>query len=136
MPLLLDTCAVIWLVNGDAVTDECRAALRNARDTADPVYVSPITALEIGLLVARGRLSLLMSPQRWFDRVLHLSGTQLSDMPPDILINSSYLPGAPPRDPADRIIAATAREFGCVIVTRDRELLDYAEQGHVRSLVC
>jgi PIN domain nuclease of toxin-antitoxin system len=61
---------------------------------------------------------------------------QLADMSPDLLISSSFLPGAPPRDPADRIIAATAREYGYVLVTRDRLLLEYAEQGHIQALVC
>ena len=57
-------------------------------------------------------------------------------MPPELLILSSFLPGSPPRDPADRILAATAREFGYVLMTRDRLLLDYADQGHVRALSC
>jgi PIN domain nuclease of toxin-antitoxin system len=136
MPLLLDTCAVIWLANREAVSDECVRALRNAHHTDDPVYISPITALEIGLLVARGRLSLLISPQRWFERLLHLSGAQLSEMPADILVASSFLPGSPPRDPADRILAATAREYGFILVTRDRPLLEYGVQGHISSLPC
>jgi PIN domain nuclease of toxin-antitoxin system len=49
---------------------------------------------------------------------------------------SSYLPGEPPRDPADRIIAATAREYGYCLVTRDRLLLEYADRGHIQVLVC
>jgi PIN domain nuclease of toxin-antitoxin system len=57
-------------------------------------------------------------------------------MSPDLLIAASFLPGKPPRDPADRIIAATARDYGCTLVTRDRSLLDYGEQGHVRVLAC
>ena len=57
-------------------------------------------------------------------------------MPPDILIGSSFLPGKPPRDPADRILAVTAREYGYQLVTRDRPLLDYADQGHIRALAC
>jgi PIN domain nuclease of toxin-antitoxin system len=52
------------------------------------------------------------------------------------LIDSSFLPGTPPRDPADRIIAATARDHGCTLITRDRVLIDYAEQGHIRVLEC
>lgn len=136
MPLLLDTCAMIWLTNGDAVSDQCIAAVNNSRESGEPIFVSPITAWEMGLLVARGRLSLMMLPQRWFDRVLQAPGARLADMSVDILIASSFLPGAPPNDPADRIIAATAREHGYVLVTRDRELLDYAEQGHIQALVC
>lgn len=136
MPLLLDTCAIIWLANGDAVSERCVAAMNNSRESREPIYVSPITAWEMGLLVARGRLSLLMLPQRWFDRVLQAPGARLADLSTDILIASSFLPGTPPNDPADRIIAATAREHGYVLVTRDRALLDYAEQGHIQSLVC
>jgi PIN domain nuclease of toxin-antitoxin system len=136
MPLLLDTCAVVWLANGDEVSNDCVVAMRHAHKVDDPVYISPITALEIGLLVARGRLGLWISPQRWFDRLLHLSGARMSDMPTDILIASSFLPGIPPRDPADRILAATAREYGCVLVTRDRPLLEYGAQGHVQALAC
>jgi PIN domain nuclease of toxin-antitoxin system len=61
---------------------------------------------------------------------------RLADMSPDLLIASSFLPGRPPRDPADRIIAATARDYGCTLMTRDRALLDYGEQGHIRVLAC
>ena len=57
-------------------------------------------------------------------------------MPPDLLIASSFLPGKPPRDPSDCIIAATARELGATLITRDRALLDYGEQGHVSVVEC
>jgi PIN domain nuclease of toxin-antitoxin system len=61
---------------------------------------------------------------------------QLAPMSADLLIDSSFLPGKPPRDPADRIIAATARDHGCTLLTRDRALIDYAAQGHIRVLSC
>jgi PIN domain nuclease of toxin-antitoxin system len=57
-------------------------------------------------------------------------------MPPDILMASATLPGTPPRDPADRIIAATARCYGHAIVTRDGELMPYAAAGHVHVIAC
>jgi PIN domain nuclease of toxin-antitoxin system len=60
----------------------------------------------------------------------------LAELSPQILIASSFLPGDPPTDPADRIFAATAREYGYTLVTRDRPLLDYAEQGHLKALAC
>ena len=136
MPLLLDTCATIWLANDEPVSAETLDALRHARETGEPVYVSPITAWELGLLVSRGRMNLLMTPERWFDRLLQAPGLRLADMPPEVLIASSFLPGTPPNDPADRIIAATAREYGYRLVTRDRPLLDYAERGHLQALGC
>jgi PIN domain nuclease of toxin-antitoxin system len=77
-----------------------------------------------------------MSPQRWFERLLEAPGLRLADMSPDVLIASSFLPGVPPRDPADRILAATAREQGYRLMTRDTPLLAYARQGHLQALSC
>jgi PIN domain nuclease of toxin-antitoxin system len=136
MALLLDTCAAIWLTNADPISDEAVSALRETRESGEFIYVSPITAWEMGLLAARGRVNLLMTPQRWFERLLEGPDLRLSDMPPHVLIASSYLPGILPSDPADRIIAATAREYGHTLLTRGRPLLDYAEQGHIQAIAC
>src|SRR5712671_6517376 len=100
------------------------------------VFVSAITAWEIGLLVSRNRLTLVARPERWFQRLLAIPGVKLADLSPDILIASSFLPGEPPRDPADRILLATAREFGARLVTRDRLLLKYGEDGQVSTVAC
>ena len=134
--LLLDTCAAIWLLDDAAFSDEAVGALDHASDIGEPVYVSPITGWEIGLLAARGRSVLTMPPQVWFDRLLAVPGMQLADLSPRILIAASFLPGAPPRDPADRIILATAREGGFRLVTRDKHLLAYAEEGHIAAIAC
>ena len=134
--LLLDTCAVIWISKSEPIADEASQALRSAYQADEAVYVSPITAWEIGLLVARGRLNLQMTPDRWFARLLDAPGLELADMPPEVLIASSFLPGAPPNDPADRILAATAREYGYQLMTRDRPLLAYGERGHIQTLSC
>ena len=134
--LLLDTCAVIWVANDDPIAKSARAALARALQSDEPVYVSPITAWEIGLLAARGCVRLQMPAEKWFAHVLAMPGVRLAEMSPNILIASSFLPGAAPDDPADRIIAATAREFGYLVVTRDRKLLAYAESGNCRALAC
>ena len=135
-PLLLDTCAVIWVAEDQPISPEAALALDEAHATDQFVYVSPITAWEVGLLVARGRLTTIIKPQLWFERLLDVPNVRLADMSPDLLISSSFLPGEPPRDPADRIIAATAREYGYTLMTRDRLLLSYAEQGHIQAVCC
>jgi len=135
-PLLLDTCAVIWIANGDAIADEAAEILNQVFASGESKYICPMTAWEIGMLVARGKISLSMRPQVWFERVLAVPRTVLADMSPDVLIQSAFLPGNAPRDPVDRIIAATAREFSYTVVTRDRELISYAEEGHIQVLVC
>jgi PIN domain nuclease of toxin-antitoxin system len=135
-PLLLDTCAVIWVAEDQRISETAALALDEAHAADQFVYVSPITAWEVGLLVARGRLTMIVKPQLWFGRLLDIANMRLADMTPDLLISSSFLPGEPPRDPADRIIAATAREYGYTLMTRDRLLLGYAEQGHIQAVCC
>jgi PIN domain nuclease of toxin-antitoxin system len=134
--LLLDTCAAIWLTEGDPLSEDAMNALRESTETGVPVYLSPITAWEVGLLVARKRLTISMPPEAWFERLLSASGTGLAELTGRILVASSFLPGSPPRDPVDRIIIATARQNGYRIVTRDRHLLAYAKLGHANALAC
>lgn len=134
--LLLDTCALIWLVQDERLAPTAVQALRDARDQEIDVLLSPITAWEIGLLVERGRLKISISPHDWFAEAIATSGIRLADMSPALLIESSCLPGQPPNDPGDRIIAATAREIGATLVTRDRLLLGYGAQGHLSVLRC
>ena len=100
------------------------------------VYLSPITAWEIGTLVAKGRMHLTLSPDAWFESVLALPGVRLAALTPQILISSTAMPGTPPSDPADRIIAATARLYGYRVITRDAKLLAYAAQGHILATAC
>jgi PIN domain nuclease of toxin-antitoxin system len=107
-----------------------------AYQAAERVYVSPITAWEVGLLVSRNRLNLFMTPERWFARLLSIPGMRLADMSPDVLIASSILPGDPPRDPADRIIVATARDIGATLITRDSLLLKYGQASQVSVIAC
>jgi PIN domain nuclease of toxin-antitoxin system len=135
-PILLDTCAAIWLAEAQALAEQAMLVLDDAYETRTAVYVSPITAWEIGLLTSRGRLSLLIKPQLWFQRLFDVLNFRLAEMPPEVLIASSYLPGTPPRDPADRIMAATAREYGYLLMTRDRPLLNYAGEGHIQAIAC
>ena len=134
-PILLDTCAVIWLQGGAVFRPEGEAALQEAQTVGTQVLVSPITAWEIGLLVSKGRLALSLPPLNWFEQVLDL-GVDLAPMTPDILIASSHLPGPPLRDPADRIIAATSRAMGYRLMTRDRPLLDFTASGQVAAIPC
>jgi PIN domain nuclease of toxin-antitoxin system len=134
-PLLLDTNAAIWLSR-----DELKASASEKLDEAARVgvatYLSPITAWEVGLLVSRNRLSLGTTPQRWFARILAMPNVHLAELSPDILIASSFLPGKPPRDPADRILLATARDHGATLITRDRALLQYGAEGQVSTIAC
>lgn len=135
-PLLLDTCAAIWIAEDAPIATAAAEALDAAVRHATPVLVSAMSAWELGLLVARQRLTLSMAPDAWFRRLLAVPGVAVAPLPPETLIASSFLPGDPPRDPVDRILAATARAGGYSLVTRDRALLAYGERGHLATIEC
>ncbi len=135
--LLLDTCTLIFMTQRARLAPAATELLQAVSAVGGgSTYISPITAWEIGMLTAHGRLQLLIRPERWFANLFEAPGVRLADMSADVLIASSYLPGKPPNDPTDRIIAATARELGATLVTRDRALLGYGEQGHIAVVEC
>jgi PIN domain nuclease of toxin-antitoxin system len=134
--LLLDTCTLIFMTEKEHLSRPAVDALHAVSGGAGTTYISPISAWEIGMLASHGRLQLLIRPERWFANLFEAPGVRLAELSPDLLIASSYLPGKPPKDPTDRIIAATARELGATLVTRDRALLEYGRQGHVAVLGC
>jgi PIN domain nuclease of toxin-antitoxin system len=128
---LLDTCAVLWLANGEAVDADARRAV-----AAGERHVSPITAWEIANLARKNRIALTMPVSAWLHRAFSAMGASLPELSVSILVESCTLPGMPPDDPADRIIIATARQHNLTIVTRDAAILRYAQAGHARAIRC
>ncbi|HEX3431129.1 MAG TPA: type II toxin-antitoxin system VapC family toxin [Rhizomicrobium sp.] len=134
--LLLDTCALIWIMNNDDLSATAVQYIDEAYDQGEAIYASPITAWEIGLQALRGRFRSNLTPQRWLEELLRTPNVKVAELTPRVLLESSFLPGSPPRDPADRIVIATAREFALTVVTRDRALLDYANEGYLNAIAC
>ncbi len=133
---LLDTCALLWLAWNNSLSDGAIAALDTAAQRHRPVHVSLITAWELGHLVSKNRLRLPISPVRWFRQAVEGGGLTDAELTAEILADSCFLPGSPPSDPADRMIISTARHLDLTIITRDRLILAYSGEGHVRSLMC
>ena len=136
LPLLLDTCACIYIVDG-SIQPATEKILTGYFDRGEAIFVSPFTAWELSMLTAKGRIRLPMSVDDTFEALVTRSGFALAPLTPKILIESCRLPEIGHlNDPVDRIFAATARVCGYGIMTRDRPLLDYARQGHIRALPC
>lgn len=133
-PILLDTCALLWIGNKSPLSEDAYQTLAEA-EAGPGLAASPISAWEIGLLVSQGRLALPMDPLAWFNTMVG-EGIAVAPMPPDVLIASAFLPTPTLRDPADRILAATARAFGYRLMTRDRPLLAFAGEGHMQAIAC
>lgn len=79
----------------------------------------------------RERLRLAVSLARWPDLARAMPELDLVPVTPEIARAAVVLPGDLHKDPADRMIVATARELGATLLTKDACLLDYP---HVRSL--
>ena len=133
-PVLLDTHAALWLARGELAT-KAAAVLAAAAALDVAILISPITAWELGLLVSRQRIALPSSPVDWLNELI-ATGASWAPLTPQVLADASFLPGVIHRDPADRILAATARAFGYRLMTRDRALLAYAEAGHLQAVAC
>ena len=129
--ILLDTCAVLWLANGEPLEPAARKAVVEGER-----HVSPITAWEIANLVRKNRISLTMPVGAWIERAFRGIGAKELELNTRLLIESCALPGAPPNDPADRIIVASAREQNLIILTRDAAILGYAALGHAKAVRC
>jgi PIN domain nuclease of toxin-antitoxin system len=136
--VLLDTCAIIWMVDAVALPRGVIELIGHASQ-AGGVYVSTASAWEIGLLSRPSRKpmpSFHPDPKTWFARLLALPGIKEARITPAIAIDSSHLPGDLHPDPADRLIIATARHMGMPIVTGDRKIIAYADAGHVHVSPC
>jgi PIN domain nuclease of toxin-antitoxin system len=134
-PLLVDTCVALWMMD-DKLTPAVVDALSRCYQAGLPVYVSPITAWEIALLARKGRFRSRHAPERWFEKLIAAPGMAVADLTAKILMESQMLPGPMHDDPADRIIAATARECGFTVLTRDSRLIDYAAEGYLAVIEC
>jgi PIN domain nuclease of toxin-antitoxin system len=133
--LLLDTCAILWLFGGTELQERIIEEIQEQAEL-DRLFLSPISAWEIGMLAAKGRIALTTPIEKWVAQAFHHASVKLINLDPEILVSSSYLPNIKHGDPADRIIMATARNHNLAVVTRDRKILEYAEQGHLLALEC
>lgn len=132
---LLDTCAALWLSARAPMASSALVAMSLAAEEGR-LFISPITAWEVGNLCARERLTLHMDPLQWFETMLAQPGISLAPLAPEILVASTQLPGDVHKDPADRIVIATARVLDVPVVTLDGPILTYADQGHVEAIPC
>ena len=133
--LLLDTCAVIWVSQGDAISLRARKAIRDAVAHGE-VYVSPMSAWEVGALAVKRGVRFDPSPHEWFAAFLARPGVRLAALGPEIALDTWFLPGQVHGDPMDRLLIATARRLSAAIVTRDDRIRAYGAAGHVSVIDC
>jgi PIN domain nuclease of toxin-antitoxin system len=120
--ILLDTHVVLWLTTDPTkLSSKGKSAIEDARKNGDGLAISDITLLELATLTSKGRIHLGISLESFLQEVearfvvLPISGRACA--------RAMALPTAYPKDPADRIIGATALVEGLTLITADREIL-------------
>ena len=126
--LLLDTHAWIWLVDRpSALSTEARALI----EADDQLGVASISGWEVGMLHSRGRIALDRPVENWLAQALARAGISEVPLTAPVALAAAMLPEDSPRDPADRLIYATARAQGAALVTKDARLRAFDPAGTI-----
>lgn len=134
--VLLDTHVVLWM-SGAAPMPRSAAGRIETLHRESALLVSAVTAWEIGQLVRIQAIRLDAEPRAWFGTFVERTGVAVIPLDVHPAFDASFLPGLDHKDPADRLLIATARALGVPLATRDRAILAYAEAtGAVRVLPC
>ena len=130
--IVLDTHVLLWWVSGsDELSASAEKAISNTLTQGSEIMVSAISAWEVSMLIDKERLILSMDVESWFDEVSQIDGVRFMPVDNEIGIKSTVLPGDFHKDPADRMIVATARKLAVPLVTADEKIRNYE---HVRTI--
>lgn len=130
--IVIDTHILLWWVSGDkSLSATATKAIKETLAKGSEVIISSISAWEIAMLIKKGRLVLSMEIESWLDEVTQIDGVRFFPVDNEIGIKSTMLPGEFHKDPADRMIVATARKLAVPLVTSDEKIIHYE---HVKTV--
>ena len=130
--IVLDTHVLVWLINEPVkLSTKTEKTINKSIKEDNKLFVSSISVWEIFLLFKKGSLRADMDVDAWLAKVEDLSFIEFVPVNNAIGAKSVMLPEPFHKDPADRIIVATARELGTTLVTSDSKLRKYP---HVKTL--
>lgn len=125
--IVLDTHVLIWWIDSPEKLSPKAASIINREKDGGLILVSSISVWEIYLLLKKNRLGLKMETGDWFKEIESLPFVQFVPINNQIAAKSVNLPEIFHPDPADRIIVATAKEKGALLVTSDERIRNYKE---------
>lgn len=119
--MLLDTCALLWLAEGNPRIG--RRTIKQINE-APELFISVVTGFEVALKARSGLLTLPFPAQEWLDGILDHYGIAVLSLDLSIAIRAAGLP-AIHADPCDRFIIATALTHDLTVVTADERFSAY-----------
>jgi len=129
--IVLDTHAWVWFLSNPELLSKKAKRYVDVAVEEKAIMISSISAREVALLVARKRLILTLELSNWIAKSEMLPFLKFIPVDNSVAIKSVNLPQPLHRDPADRIIIATAISLGAPIVTKDEKILNYP---HVQTI--
>ncbi|MEE8496595.1 MAG: type II toxin-antitoxin system VapC family toxin [Xanthomonadales bacterium] len=124
--IILDTHVLLWWVSGsDSLSTAANKVIKRTLTEGSEIIISSISAWEISMLINKGRLILSMDVESWLDEVSQIDGVRFVPVDNEIGVKSTALPGEFHKDPADRMIVATARKLAIPLVTADEKIIKY-----------
>jgi PIN domain nuclease of toxin-antitoxin system len=118
--LLLDTHIALWLDSGhERLAAATRDLIEGCWQSGGTICISAVTIWEIALLVDGGHIDLDIPIEGWVERFLDRPGIEAVPLGHRAAARSYQLHHLEHRDPADRLLIATAIELGCPLITYD-----------------
>lgn len=124
MSALLDTHVLIWWLEGRGRLSPAQQKALDAANPDSPLLVSDISLWEVATLHRLGRIRLTISLRDWLEKAAAPPLVRRCGISPAIAAEQACLPSSFHRDPADRILVATARVLGATLLTRDQRIID------------
>lgn len=123
--ILLDTHTLIWwLKNSPKLSSKARSAIsKSLKDKS--VFVSSISIWEICMLFKNGEIEFGMDITEWIKQLENTPEITFVPVDNEVASKSVFLQNFTHKDPADRIIVATALSLGCPLVTKDSKIHAY-----------
>ena len=133
-PVLLDTHVLIWsLSDFENLSDQTKEIIDIAKNQ-QKLLVSSISLWEIAMLKSKRRINIYKPIKEFLKSIVEIEGIKIVDITYDIAADSTLLLDNFHGDPADRIIAATAINKEAVLLTRDRQILEWAALGNIKAV--
>lgn len=124
--IILDTHVLVWWVsNPEKLSDKAQKLIEVEAKKGNEILVSSISVWEICMLIKKNRLKLTMDTDTWIGKIEQITFLQFIPVDNKIAEQSVNLHGTFHNDPADRMIIATALNYGAVLITSDRKILNY-----------
>ncbi|MEA2559805.1 MAG: hypothetical protein QOH06_1309 [Acidobacteriota bacterium] len=124
MKALLDTHILLWWLKEDRHLSPGQRQILQEADEKNPLLVADITLWEIATLSSLGRINLHLPLRDWLEQAVAPPLVQLLPITPAVAAAVAALPDSFHRDPADRILVATAQVLGATLLTHDSRIID------------